>query len=62
MVLFLGKKMPEWKPERLNVRIQEDMEEPLKTQIYKKLGYTVEFIREDKNPKLCKYFLSKHII
>lgn len=29
---------------------------------YKKLGYTVEFIREDKNPKLCKYFLSKHII
>ncbi len=31
-------------------------------EFYKKLGYTVEFIREDKNPKLCKYFLSKHII
>ncbi|MCD7731423.1 MAG: GNAT family N-acetyltransferase [Oscillospiraceae bacterium] len=30
-------------------------------EFYKKLGYTVEFIREDKNPKLCKYFLSKHI-
>ena len=27
-----------------------------------KLGYVVEFIREDKNPKLCKYFLSKQII
>ncbi|MCD7859932.1 MAG: GNAT family N-acetyltransferase [Firmicutes bacterium] len=30
-------------------------------EFYKELGYTVEFIREDKNPKLCKYFLSKHI-
>ena len=24
-------------------------------EFYKKLGYVVEFIREDKNPKLCKY-------
>ena len=31
-------------------------------EFYKKLGYIVEFIREDKNPKLCKYFLSKRII
>ncbi len=30
-------------------------------EFYKKLGYTVEFIREDKNPKLSKYFLSKSI-
>lgn len=29
---------------------------------YKKLGYKVEFIREDKNPKLSKYFFSKQII
>ena len=26
---------------------------------YKKLGYTVEFIRVDKNPKLSKYFFRK---
>ena len=31
-------------------------------EFYKKLGYVVEFVREDKNPKLCKYFLSKAII
>ena len=30
-------------------------------EFYKKLGYTVEFIREDKDPKLRKYFLVKHI-
>ncbi|MBQ9382765.1 MAG: GNAT family N-acetyltransferase [Ruminiclostridium sp.] len=30
-------------------------------EFYKKLGYTVEFIREDKDPKLRKYFLSKQI-
>ena len=30
-------------------------------EFYKKLGYIVEFIREDNNPKLCKYFLSKQI-
>ena len=30
-------------------------------EFYKKLGYIVEFIREDKNPNLCKYFLSKQI-
>lgn len=28
-------------------------------EFYQKLGYQVEFIREDKDPKLCKYFLSK---
>lgn len=28
---------------------------------YKKLGYEVEFVREDKDPKLTKYFLSKQI-
>ena len=28
-------------------------------EFYKKLGYEVEFIREDKNPKLSKYFLAK---
>ena len=31
-------------------------------EFYKKLGYKVEFIREDKDPKLCKYFLSKQIV
>ena len=31
-------------------------------EFYKKLGYKVEFIREDKDPKLCKYFLSKQIL
>lgn len=25
-------------------------------EFYKKLGYIVEFVREDKNPKLSKYF------
>ena len=30
-------------------------------EFYKKLGYIVEFIREDKNPNLCKYFFSKQI-
>ena len=30
-------------------------------EFYQKLGYTVEFVREDKNPKLCKYFLAKPI-
>lgn len=28
-------------------------------EFYKKLGYRLEFIRENKDPKLCKYFLSK---
>ncbi len=28
-------------------------------EFYKKLGYTVEFIRRHKDPKLDKYFLSK---
>lgn len=28
-------------------------------EFYKKLGYELEFIREDKDPKLCKYFLAK---
>ena len=31
-------------------------------EFYKKLGYAVEFVREDKNPKLRKYFFSKPII
>ena len=31
-------------------------------EFYKKLGYVVEFVREDQNPKLRKYFLSKQII
>ena len=31
-------------------------------EFYQKLGYQVEFIREDKNPKLCKYFLSKQMM
>lgn len=28
---------------------------------YKKLGYEVEFVREDKDPKLSKYFLAKEL-
>ena len=28
---------------------------------YKKLGYELEFVREDKNPKLSKYFYLKKI-
>ena len=28
-------------------------------EFYKKLGYELEFVREDKDPKLCKYFLAK---
>jgi ribosomal protein S18 acetylase RimI-like enzyme len=28
---------------------------------YKKLGYKIEFVRENKDPKLSKYFLSKAI-
>lgn len=31
-------------------------------EFYKKLGYVVEFVREDKDPKLSKYFLAKQII
>lgn len=31
-------------------------------EFYKKLGFQVEFVRENKNPKLSKYFLSKHIL
>lgn len=30
-------------------------------EFYKKLGYTVEFVRRNKNPKLDKYFFSKAI-
>ena len=30
-------------------------------EFYKKLGYKIEFIRENKDPKLSKYFLSKAI-
>lgn len=30
-------------------------------EFYKRLGYTIEFIREDKNSNLYKYFLAKHI-
>ena len=30
-------------------------------EFYNKLGYQIEFIREDKDPKLCKYFLAKKI-
>ena len=30
-------------------------------EFYKKLGYTVEFIRESKDPKLNKYFLKKQL-
>ena len=29
---------------------------------YQKLGYAVEYVREDKNAKLSKYFLSKPIV
>ena len=28
-------------------------------EFYKKLGYELEFIRKDADPKLCKYFYSK---
>ena len=28
-------------------------------EFYKKLGYSVEFVREDKDPKLTKYFFCK---
>ena len=28
-------------------------------EFYKKLGYELEFVREDKNPQLCKYFYIK---
>ena len=31
-------------------------------EFYKKLGYSVEFIREDKDPKLCKFFLAKPML
>ena len=30
-------------------------------EFYKKLGYTVEFIRECRDPKLSKYFLKKEL-
>lgn len=30
-------------------------------EFYKKLGYKVEFIREDNDPKLSKYFLAKEL-
>ncbi len=30
-------------------------------EFYKKLGYSLEFIREDNDPKLCKYFYIKLI-
>ena len=30
-------------------------------EFYRKLGYQVEFIRENKDPKLCKYFLRKDL-
>ena len=30
-------------------------------EFYKKLGYEVEFVREDKDPKLSKYFLEKQL-
>jgi ribosomal protein S18 acetylase RimI-like enzyme len=30
-------------------------------EFYKKLGYEVEFVREDKDPKLSKYFLAKQL-
>jgi len=30
-------------------------------EFYKKLGYSLEFIREDNDPKLCKYFYIKQI-
>ncbi len=31
-------------------------------EFYKKLGYQIEFVREDKDPKLSKYFLSKPLV
>ncbi|MCR5093403.1 MAG: GNAT family N-acetyltransferase [Lachnospiraceae bacterium] len=31
-------------------------------EFYKKLGFQVEFVRENKDPKLSKYFLSKHML
>ena len=31
-------------------------------EFYKKMGYTVEFIRTNKDPKLTKYFLKKTLI
>jgi ribosomal protein S18 acetylase RimI-like enzyme len=30
-------------------------------EFYKKLGYEIEFVREDKEPKLSKYFLAKQL-
>ena len=30
-------------------------------EFYRKLGYTIEFVRENKDPKLCKYFLKKEL-
>ena len=30
-------------------------------EFYKKLGYTLEFVREDKDPKLSKYFYCKAV-
>ncbi len=30
-------------------------------EFYKKLGYQLEFVREDKDPKLCKYFYCKSL-
>ena len=30
-------------------------------EFYRKLGYTVEFVRESRDPKLNKYFLSKKL-
>ncbi len=30
-------------------------------EFYKKLGYTVEFVREFPDPKLCKYFMRKNL-
>ena len=30
-------------------------------EFYKKLGYELEFVREDKDPKLSKYFYLKKI-
>lgn len=30
-------------------------------EFYRKLGYSLEFIREDNDPKLCKYFYIKQI-
>ena len=30
-------------------------------EFYKKLGYEIEFVREDKDPKLSRYFLAKQL-